>query len=107
MRAKLVALHTALSIFEAHPWLGIFTDSLSSLKAIRLPYYRPGLSASSHYHHHILLLRSISQLLESRRGKGHSASLCKIRAHIHIRGNDLTDTAAKLAVTEFESLPQA
>jgi hypothetical protein len=31
MRAELVALHTALFTFEAHPWLGIFADSLSSM----------------------------------------------------------------------------
>ena len=36
MRAELVAIHTALTIFEDYSWLGIFTDSLSSLHAIRL-----------------------------------------------------------------------
>ena len=40
MRAELVAIHTALSRFEDHSWLGVFTDSLSSLQAIRLRYYR-------------------------------------------------------------------
>jgi len=58
MRAELVTpLYTALITFEAHPWLGIFTDSLSSLQAICLHYSKPGLSASPHYqHHHMLLL---------------------------------------------------
>ena len=35
MRAELVAIHTALTTFERHDWVGIFTDSLSSLQAIR------------------------------------------------------------------------
>ena len=56
MRAELVAIHTALTKFEDHPWIGVFTDSLSSLQAIRLHYYRPGLTTAPHYHHHMLLL---------------------------------------------------
>jgi len=31
MRAELAAIHTALTRFEDHSWLGVFTDSLSSL----------------------------------------------------------------------------
>ena len=31
MRAELVAIHTALTTFENHEWIGIFPDSLSSL----------------------------------------------------------------------------
>ena len=31
MRAELVAIHTALTKFEDHSWIGVFTDSLSSL----------------------------------------------------------------------------
>ena len=31
MRAELVAIHTSLTKFEDHPWIGVFTDSLSSL----------------------------------------------------------------------------
>ncbi len=41
MRAELVAIYTALATFEDHPWIGIFTDSLSNLQAIRLHHYRP------------------------------------------------------------------
>jgi ribonuclease HI len=105
MRAELVVIHAALSRFEDHPWIGVFTDSLSSLQAIRLQYYRPVLTTSLHYHHHMLLLQSISNLLEDRREKGFSTTLRKIRAHTHIRGNDLADATAKLAVTDFDTLP--
>ncbi len=47
-RAELGAIHTALIIFEDHSWLGIFTESLSSLQAIRLHYFRPRLSVAPH-----------------------------------------------------------
>ena len=59
MRAELVAIHTALSNFEDDPWIGVFTDSLSNLQAIRLHYYKPGLATTPHYHHHMLLLQRI------------------------------------------------
>ena len=53
----------------------------------------------------MLLLQSISQLLQIRRENGFSTTLRKIRAHTNIRGNDLADAAAKLAVTDFDTLP--
>ncbi len=68
-RAELVAIHTALIRFADHPWQGIFTDSLSRIQAIRLHYQRPGLSITPNYHHHMLLLQSITDLLETRREK--------------------------------------
>ena len=36
---------------------------------------------------------------------GRRTTLYKIRAHTDIRGNDLADTAAKLAVRSFGTLP--
>ena len=106
MRAELVAIHTDLTRFANHSWLGVLTNSLSSfIHAIRLHYYKPGLTISPHYHHHMLLLQSISNLLETRREKGYSMPLRKIRAHTHIRGNSLADAAAKLAVTYFDTHP--
>ena len=56
MRAELVTIHTALTRFEDHSWLGVFTYSLSSLQAIRLHCYIPGLAIAPHYRHHMLLL---------------------------------------------------
>jgi hypothetical protein len=54
--SELVAIHTALTKFEDHSWLGVFTDSLSNLLAIRLHYYRPGISIAPHYHNYMILL---------------------------------------------------
>ena len=62
MRTELVAIHTVLTRFEDHSWLGIFSNSLSSLHAIRPHYFRPGPTIAPHYHHHMLLLQSISHL---------------------------------------------
>ncbi len=50
MRAESVAIHTALSTFSTHNWIGIFTDSLSA----------------KHYHHHRLMLDIITDLLKTR-----------------------------------------
>ena len=66
IRAELVAIHTALTRFEDHSWFGVFTDSLSNLQAIRLHYYRPGLTIAPNYHHHMLLLQSISHVTDIR-----------------------------------------
>ena len=52
------------------------------------------------------LLRSISELLESRKNKGFATTLRKFRDHTNIRGNDLVDADAILAVTSFDTLPQ-
>ena len=104
MRSELVAIHTALTRFVDHPWLGVFTHSLTSLHAIRLYYYSPGLTIAPHYHHHMLPFQSISNLLEIHREKGYSTSLRKIRAHTHIRDNGLADSAAKMTVIDYDTL---
>ena len=49
----------------------------------------------------------MTDLLETRRAAGFRITLYKIRAHTNIRGNDLADAAAKLAVKDFETLPLA
>ena len=45
MQAELLAIYTALDTFATHEWVGIFTDSLSSLQAIRHRYTTKGLAA--------------------------------------------------------------
>ena len=70
MRAELVAIHTALSTLSTHNLIGICTYSLSSLQAIRHHHTNPGTKSAKHYHHHILLLESITDLLETRQRSG-------------------------------------
>jgi hypothetical protein len=101
MCAELVAIHMALATFSSHEWIGIFTDSLSSLHAIDQHNTSPGIGGAKHYHNHMILLESIIELLYTRVSLGFRASLHTIRGHIHIRGNDLTYAAAKLAVCSF------
>ena len=105
MRGELVAIHTALTTFEEHAWIGIFTDSKSALQAIRHHHAHPGIRSAGNYHHHMTLLESIVDLLETRKREGRSTTLHKIKAHTNIRGNDLADAAAKLAVRSFDTLP--
>jgi hypothetical protein len=62
MRVELVAIYMALTTFATHKWIGIFTGSLSSPQAIRHPHTNPGTSGKNHYHHHSLLLGSITVL---------------------------------------------
>jgi ribonuclease HI len=89
MRAELVAIHTALKTFVTHNLIGIFTDSVSSLQAIRHYHITSGTTSAKHYHHHRLLLGSATGLLETRRLGGLLITLHKIRAHTNIRGNDI------------------
>ncbi len=105
MLAELVAIHTAPTTFSTHEWIGIFTDSLSSLQAIRHHHTNHGTTSAKHYHHHRLLLYSITNLLDTRRESGLSTTLLKIRAHTNVRGIDLADAAAKLAVTHYDTTP--
>jgi hypothetical protein len=42
MRTDMVSIHTGLVTFSTHDWIGIFTNSLSSLQAIRLHHPNPG-----------------------------------------------------------------
>ncbi len=101
-----MAMHTALAAFATHDWVGIFTDSIFSLRAIRHIYTSPGTREPQYYHHHMLLIDGITDLLQERRMKGFITTLPKIRAHTNIWGNYLADAAAKLAVTHYDSLPE-
>ena len=105
MRADLVAIHTVLNTFAAREWIGIFTDSLSSLQAIRHTYTNPGSGGPCHYHHHNLRLGGITDFLEDGRRMDVNITLHKIRAHTIIKSNDLADADAELAVTSYNSLP--
>jgi len=104
MRAELFAIHTTLTTFTTHDWIGLFTNSLSNLQVIRHHHAIPGTTSAKHYHHHNLMPGSITDLLETRRLAGLSTTLHKIKAQTNIRGNDLEDAAAKLAVTHYETL---
>ena len=107
MQVELVAINTVLPKLASHEWIGIFTYSLSSLQAIRHHNTNLGTNSSLYYHHHMLLLGIITDLLETKRSAGFQATLYEIRAHTNIRGNDLADAVAKLAVRNFDTLPLA
>ena len=70
MRAELVTIYTALDKFATREWVGIFTDFLSNLQAIRHRSTNPGTRGPRNYHHYLLLLSEITDLLEERRRRG-------------------------------------
>ena len=106
-REELVAIYTALDKFATYEWMGIFTDFLSNLHAIRHSDTHQGPISPENYHLHQLLLIGITDLLEERRRRGFRTTLHNIRAHTNIRGNDLANPATKMTVTQYESLPKS
>jgi ribonuclease HI len=64
-RAELMAIHTALTTFASHELIGIFTDSLASLQAIRHYITNPSINNALHYHSRSFPLGSITDLLET------------------------------------------
>ena len=53
----------------------------------------------------MLLLQSITKLLDARASMGFRTTLHKIRRHARIKGNNLADAASKLAVRNYDALP--
>jgi hypothetical protein len=102
MRAELTTIYVALDTYKDYPWMGIFTDSQTSLHAIRNELQRP---SHIEYHHHKPLIATIFTLLQYRMNRNLPTVLHKIRSHTNIRGNDLVDAAAKRVVSAFEDIP--
>jgi hypothetical protein len=106
MRAELVAIYGPRLI--CHKLMGgdLYGFSIQ-FAGHSTPLHSPRAEQPQHYHHHLLLLRGITDLLEERRRRGLRTILHKIRSHTNIRGNDLADAAAKMVVTEYDSLPES
>jgi ribonuclease HI len=103
MRAELVAIQVALNTYKDDPWVGIFTDSQTSLHAIQNELHRPSHIA---YHHHKALITAIVNSLQDRIRLGLATILHKIRGHPNINGNDLADASARRVVASFENIPE-
>ena len=103
MRAELAAIYVALDKYKHDPWIGIFTDSQTSLQAIQNELQRP---SHTKYHHHKPLIKAIVDILLYRAGLGLPTVLHKTRGHTNIRGNDLADAAAKRVVTAWDDISE-
>ncbi len=100
MRAELAVIHVALDIYKHDPWLGIFTDSKTSLHAIHHELQRP---SHTTYHHKPLIATIVDSLIY-RAELGLTTILHKIRGHADIKGNDLADAAAKSVVSAWDDI---
>jgi ribonuclease HI len=94
-RAELAAIFTAICrILEVHDAGLIFTDSQVAIhllgRALREPHTLDG-------HLHKGILMDIAQRLVQRANAGVVTSICKVKAHSGITGNEEADKAAKAA----------
>jgi len=98
MSAEPAAIHVALDKYKDDPWIGIFTDSKTSLHVIQHELER---SSNKNYHHHKPRIAAIVSTLRYLILLGISTILHKIRRHTHIRGNE---TTVKRVETSFEDI---
>ncbi len=103
MRADLAAIRVALNVHKHDPWLGIFTDSKTSLHAIQNELQRP---SHTTYHHYKPLIAAIVDSLLYRAELGLTTILHKVRGHTNIRSNNLVDVAAKKVVSNWDDIPE-
>ena len=104
MRAELVAIHVALDKYEHDPWIGIFTDSKTSLYTIQHELQIP---SQTKYHHHKPLLAAIVHTLQYRVELALPTIIRKIRGNTNIQGYNLADAAAKKVISAFEDIPES
>ncbi len=108
MRAKLIAIHIVLNNdrLTRVDWdlFGLSIQSPAHPTLHCQPWNKQPHAVIMHYHHHMLLLGSITDLIETRRSRSLHTILHKIIAYANIRGNDLADAAAKLAVIDYYTL---
>ncbi len=103
MKAVFAAIYVALYKFKQDQWLGIFTDSQTSLHALQNELQRP---SHTTYHHHKSLITAIVDSLLYRAELGLPTILHKIRGHTNIGGNDLADAAVKRVVANWDGIPE-
>jgi len=100
-RAELVAIHQAIARIDYNTDLTLHTDSLCSLQLINKMIQDPTTSTRSL---HSELLHSIRTHLVQRILAGSHTTLCKVRSHTGILGNDRADALARNAATNPASV---
>jgi len=103
MRAELVTIQVALDKSKNGKWIGIFTDSQTSIHATQSQLQRP---SHTTYQQPKPGIAAIVTALHYRASLGLPTKLYKIRGHTNIRGDDFADTASKLNVASFEDIPE-
>jgi ribonuclease HI len=102
LRAELMAIYTTIKLsitnYIEEP-VFIFTDSLNSLYLLNTQIKHPSLHNN---HPDKTILTQIIEMLQSRT---QPTSLCKVKAHSNIIGNEIVDTLAKNGWHKQHSLP--
>jgi ribonuclease HI len=93
-RAELVAIHQAITNINHSTNLTLHTDSLCSLQLIKKMVHDP---TTARHSIHAELLHSIRDHLTQRILHGARTTLCKVRSHTGIHGNDQADCLARKA----------
>jgi len=96
-RAELVAIHQAIINIPYDTNLTLHTDSLCSLQLIKKMIHDPTTATRSL---HAELLHSIQSHLIQRIVHGSHTTLCKVRSHTGILGNDRADSLARKAADD-------
>ena len=77
----------------------IFTDSMSSLLALRKTWLAPH---RQQLHHELPILREITQLVTTR---GYQVHIVKVKGHAGVAGNEIADRVAVMAANEGHDVP--
>jgi ribonuclease HI/exonuclease III len=98
-RAELIAILGALKEARDNRKVVIFTDSMSSLLALRKTWLAPH---RQQLHHELPILREITQLVTTR---GYQVHIVKVKGHAGVAGNEIADRVAVMAANEGHDVP--
>ena len=101
MRVELSTILVALTTFKSFSLLGILIDFLTNLHATQYELHHP---EHSEYSHHIPLIQVVVATMIDREERLIPIFMRKFTAHTKVRGNELAQIAAKLAVTSLPKL---
>ena len=90
-RAELVAIHASLTHAQALPdrSLHLYTDSLSSIQAIRRAIYHPQLAVRKL---HTGIVTEIAELISLRASNKLHTHIHKVKSHVGVDGNELQNS---------------
>jgi len=101
LKARLSSIHIALDTFINSSWMGILSDSFSSLQAIQHELHHPN---NSEYNHHGPLIEVKVVTILDREQRGLPTVVRKVRAHTKVLGNKLAKAENRISVIFFRDI---